>query len=341
MTESISDAVSHLETLLQDLDHYSQDASLNAVTSIVSRIMADIKFIRDEYDMRIIAEHVLDFPAFQDLSECLGCISRHPESENRDLLYIQLSILFHFGLSTPNVFRRLVRDDWIPVLKDILLLPDLDVKVSHVTVLLFDHLCQVHEMSLHELDIIDTQLLNYLCELVESSRNDNESFNYAVIRLLITLNGQLMKMRGSVATHDRFLRVLEQRLNHSKTLTENLIFVFNRADTPELQLSITILLIGIFQYTPTRNLFYTNDLTVILDVGIREIQRVHDQNEELLHALVKLLPLVVVSGASSASHKQVVNVLNKLNESAFTKLPTKRLIQRVVAELSLYDGHDP
>ncbi|OAJ38631.1 hypothetical protein BDEG_22541 [Batrachochytrium dendrobatidis JEL423] len=319
MTESISDAVSHLETLLQDLDHYSQDASLNAVTSIVSRIMADIKFIRDEYDMRIIAEHVLDFPAFQDLSECLGCISRHPESENRDLLYIQLSILFHFGLSTPNVFRRLVRDDWIPVLKDILLLPDLgtvsfytdtivianqaanlfsiDVKVSHVTVLLFDHLCQVHEMSLHELDIIDTQLLNYLCELVESSRNDNESFNYAVIRLL--------------------------------------------ANTPELQLSITILLIGIFQYTPTRNLFYTNDLTVILDVGIREIQRVHDQNEELLHAFVKLLPLVVVSGASSASHKQVVNVLNKLNESAFTKLPTKRLIQRVVAELSLYDGHDP
>ncbi|KAJ1344744.1 hypothetical protein BSLG_000267 [Batrachochytrium salamandrivorans] len=284
----------HLDALLQDLDQLCKTTSNDTIAAIIDRINADLHFVRHEDDMRIIVEHILDSPVFQDVGKCLAALA----------------------FSTD-------------------LTQYVEVHISHIAVLLLEKLCLIHEMSLSELDEIDVPLLSHLCEMVESSRDTDETYNYAVIKLLICLNSQLAKKRGFTLTRNRFLDVLALRVNHSKTLTENLIFVFNRANSEELQLSITWLLISIFENEPTRYLFYTNDLTVILDIAMREIQRVHDDNEELQHALVSLLPLVANSGALEASRKQVYNILTLLKESKFVKPSTRRLAQRVLVGFSV------
>ncbi|KAJ1344746.1 hypothetical protein BSLG_000269 [Batrachochytrium salamandrivorans] len=347
----------HLDALLQDLDQLCKTTSNDTIAAIIDRINADLHFVRHEDDMRIIVEHILDSPVFQDVGKCLAALAFSTDlTQDRGLMYIRISVLFHFGTRLPNVFRRLAQNDWMSFLKEVLLLPDLgevldpidvicnqnyadlgyvEVHISHIAVLLLEKLCLIHEMSLSELDEIDVPLLSHLCEMVESSRDTDETYNYAVIKLLICLNSQLAKKRGFTLTRNRFLDVLALRVNHSKTLTENLIFVFNRANSEELQLSITWLLISIFENEPTRYLFYTNDLTVILDIAMREIQRVHDDNEELQHALVSLLPLVANSGALEASRKQVYDILTLLKESKFVKPSTRRLAQRVLVGFSV------
>ncbi|KAH6581318.1 hypothetical protein BASA61_009133 [Batrachochytrium salamandrivorans] len=336
MSTSNSSAMIHLDALLQDLDQLCKTTSNDTIAAIIDRINADLHFVRHEDDMRIIVEHILDSPVFQDVGKCLAALAFSTDlTQDRGLMYIRISVLFHFGTRLPNVFRRLAQNDWMSFLKEVLLLPDLEVHISHIAVLLLEKLCLIHEMSLSELDEIDVPLLSHLCEMVESSRDTDETYNYAVIKLLICLNSQLAKKRGFTLTRNRFLDVLALRVNHSKTLTENLIFVFNRANSEELQLSITWLLISIFENEPTRYLFYTNDLTVILDIAMREIQRVHDDNEELQHALVSLLPLVANSGALEASRKQVYNILTLLKESKFVKPSTRRLAQRVLVGFSV------
>ncbi|KAH6574196.1 hypothetical protein BASA60_005647 [Batrachochytrium salamandrivorans] len=336
MSTSNSSAMIHLDALLQDLDQLCKTTSNDTIAAIIDRINADLHFVRHEDDMRIIVEHILDSPVFQDVGKCLAALAFSTDlTQDRGLMYIRISVLFHFGTRLPNVFRRLAQNDWMSFLKKVLLLPDLEVHISHIAVLLLEKLCLIHEMSLSELDEIDVPLLSHLCEMVESSRDTDETYNYAVIKLLICLNSQLAKKRGFTLTRNRFLDVLALRVNHSKTLTENLIFVFNRANSEELQLSITWLLISIFENEPTRYLFYTNDLTVILDIAMREIQRVHDDNEELQHALVSLLPLVANSGALEASRKQVYNILTLLKESKFVKPSTRRLAQRVLVGFSV------
>ena len=94
-----------------------------------------------------------------------------------------------------------------------------------------------------------------------------------------------------------------RRLHDSKTFGENLIFMLNRAgvttfsfkrysfpmflwpdDTPEdqaLQLLILKMLYLLFTTPGTQEYFYTNDLRVLVDVFVRELNNLSDENESV------------------------------------------------------------
>ncbi|KAL2918103.1 hypothetical protein HK105_202517 [Polyrhizophydium stewartii] len=333
MPPSTSSAVEHLEALLQDVEAFRSLDGADTARLIVERIVRDVPYVRDDEDMRIIAEHVLDFAVFEDMSEALAFLAQAAADEDKPTLLVRMSLLLHFGLATPNVFRRLAQDDWIPLLRDVVLRVD-DDKVLHIAVILFEQLCQVYEMSLSELDLIDSALIERLLDLVEASRDLDESYNYALLKLLICFNDQLLKKRGSLSMRNKLVQILAKRANNCKTFSENLIFIFNRADKPELQLSIVHLLTCIFQFPDTQYLFYTNDLTVIIDIAVRETQRVSDADEQLQHALLILMQLVVGAGASDRSAAQVKALLSWLSASPLSKGSTKRLAARILTEIN-------
>lgn len=84
---------------------------------------------------------------------------------------------------------------------------------------------------------------------------------------------------------NRVLRVLMLRASTSPTFGENLIFMLNRANrTAEdlcMQLLVLKLLYLLFTTKGMAEYFYTNDLCVLVDVFLREIGDIDEENESV------------------------------------------------------------
>lgn len=79
------------------------------------------------------------------------------------------------------------------------------------------------------LDAITINKLDFLLDLVESTRLDTEeSFNYDIIRLLLVFNEQFMMAQNRP---NLLVEALINRLGSTTTFGENMIFMLNRSGT--------------------------------------------------------------------------------------------------------------
>ncbi|KAI0329754.1 hypothetical protein GY45DRAFT_1279051 [Cubamyces sp. BRFM 1775] len=237
----------------------------------------------------------------------------------------------------------------------------IEAKLRSLSVKLLYEVCRIQKMSLQDLKLFDDSFIDYLFDLVEQTRNvQDETFNYSVIKLIVALNEQFMvaclqphtpntqpgfaqqqdSSRRPEATN-RVLRVLMSRAGSSPTFGENLIFMLNRADrTPEdlcMQLLILKLLYLLFTTKGMSEFFYTNDLCVLVDVFLREIGDIDEDNESLRHTYLRVLhPLLTKTQLRDMPYKrpQIVRTLESLieNESIRDVDPTtKRLVTRCLS----------
>ncbi|KAI8996664.1 hypothetical protein BD414DRAFT_478703 [Trametes punicea] len=237
----------------------------------------------------------------------------------------------------------------------------IEAKLRVLSVKLLYEVCRVQKMSLQDLKIFDDSFIAYLFDLVEQTRDvQDETFNYSVIKLIVALNEQFMV--ASLQPHtpnthsgfvkqqadprqpevtNRVLRVLMSRAWSSPTFGENLIFMLNRADrTSEdlcMQLLILKLLYLLFTTKGMTEYFYTNDLCVLVDVFLREIGNIDEDNESLRHTYLRVLhPLLTKTQLRNMPYKrpQIVRTLESLieNESIRDVDPTtKRLVERCLS----------
>jgi len=124
----------------------------------------------------------------------------------------------------------------------------IEAKLRSLGVRLLYEVCRVQKLAMQDLRIFDDSFIDYLFDLVEQTRNmQDETFNYSVIKLIVSLNEQFMvaSLNNNVAglpppeqpkdhtqpfeSKNRVLRVLMRRLGSSKTFGENMIFMLNRA----------------------------------------------------------------------------------------------------------------
>lgn len=135
------------------------------------------------------------------------------------------------------------------------------------------------------------------------------------------------------------LIILVQRLHTCPTFGENIIFMLNRtsSSTPEgvsLQLLILKLLYLLFTTPATSHYFYTNDLRVLVDVFIREISDLGDENDSLRHTYLRVLhPLLTNTQLKEVPYKsaQVLRLLEALVGGGGYRdvsQTTKRLVER-------------
>ncbi|KAL7284811.1 hypothetical protein ACG7TL_002121 [Trametes sanguinea] len=237
----------------------------------------------------------------------------------------------------------------------------IEAKLRSLSVKLLYEVCRVQKMSLQDLRIFDDSFIDYLFDLVEQTRDvQDETFNYSVIKLIVALNEQFMV--ASLQPHtpnahtgfahqqeesrkpensNRVLRVLMSRAASSPTFGENLIFMLNRADrTAEdlcMQLLILKLLYLLFTTKGMSEFFYTNDLCVLVDVFLREIGDIDEDNESLRHTYLRVLhPLLTKTQLRNMPYKrpQIVRTLESLieNENIRDVDPTtKRLVERCLS----------
>ncbi|TFK85914.1 hypothetical protein K466DRAFT_600765 [Polyporus arcularius HHB13444] len=238
----------------------------------------------------------------------------------------------------------------------------IEAKLRSLSVKLLYEVCRVQKMTLLDLRLFDDGFIDYLFDLVEQTRDmQDESFNYSVIKLIVALNEQFMvaslhpntpqpsaigfaqqqvDARTPESTN-RVLRVLKSRAGSSPTFGENLIFMLNRANrTPEdlcMQLLVLKLLYLLFTTKGMAEFFYTNDLCVLVDVFLREICDIDEDNESLRHTYLRVLhPLLTKTQLRNMPYKrpQIVQTLESLieNESIRDVDPTtKRLVARCMS----------
>ncbi|KAH9941272.1 uncharacterized protein BXZ73DRAFT_88419 [Epithele typhae] len=249
----------------------------------------------------------------------------------------------------------------------------IEAKLRSLSVRLLYEVCRVQKMSCKTfvpwLGMFDDAFMDHLFDLVEQTRDMDEThsrcrmvpFRFRVTCHQVALNEQFMV--ASLQPHtpqphvngfaqqqesskrpestNRVLRILMSRASSSPTFGENLIFMLNRADrSPEdqcMQLLVLKLLYLLFTTKGMSEFFYTNDLCVLVDVFLREIGDIDEENESLRHTYLRVLhPLLTKTQLRGMPYKrpQIVRLLECLieNESIRDVDPTtKRLVSRCMS----------
>ncbi|OAV91210.1 hypothetical protein PTTG_04722 [Puccinia triticina 1-1 BBBD Race 1] len=223
-------------------------------------------------------------------------------------------------------------------------------------------LCRVQKLEYETLSLFSEQLIDNLFQLVELTRDqEDETFNYNLIKLIIALNEQFMlaglhhesqKPIDNPPRHHRrrshhasdgesniIIRTMKHRLDESKTFGENLIFILNRASHSSSEgLCVSLLILKIlyllFTTPGTHEYFYTNDLCVLVDIFIRELSDLPDESNDLRHTYLRVLhPLLTHTQLRSHPYKreEIRHVL--LSHTKYAHLhdvnpTTRRLVER-------------
>ncbi|KXN89720.1 Protein dip1 [Leucoagaricus sp. SymC.cos] len=320
---------------------------------------------------------LLDSELFEFHSERMCEIIVDDTQSNTDphSQFICYNILFWYGKRKPDLFRSQKRwQPLLPLLMDHAMVdidPDIEdtytgtvgtsagvpsipvpieAKLRTVAVKLLYEVCRMHNFSLQDLRVFDDDFIDHLFDLVEHTRNmQDDTFNYSVIKLIVSLNEQFMVASLSTSStqpadiqspekKNRVLRVLMRRLGFSKTFGENMIFMLNRAKRTQedlcMQLLILKILYLIFTTKGTSEYFYTNDLCVLVDVFLRELVDLDEENESLRHNYLRVLhPLLTKTQLRDYPYKrpQVLYTLESLvgrSNIRDVNPTTKRLVER-------------
>ncbi|KAF9329380.1 hypothetical protein BG006_007542, partial [Podila minutissima] len=253
-------------------------------------------------DLAQCCYRLLDSEAFQQntLAVTNSIIDRAIHSPVDQDMWVTYHILLYAGKEFPKVYNWMLRSEFFAKLK---------------------------YQILQQEALLDEPFLHYLLDLVERTRGDaDENLNYGAIKLLLTFNEQFMLNMSNRANYtpsgakstysgNPLLTVLTDRPGASCTFGENLIFIMNRAEETALQMLILKLLYLLFTSPTLYEFFYTNDLHVLVDVVIRELWNLPEEEESLRHAYLRVMgPLLTNTQLKRATYKraEIVRVLREL-----------------------------
>ncbi|KAI9464087.1 hypothetical protein BJY52DRAFT_886198 [Lactarius psammicola] len=371
---------------LEDILKIPGIASLSLLDATLKRSIAFNASYHEQYlQSPLQLEHacnlIFDSELFAFHSERMCEILTDEAAVNTDphAQFILFSILLLYGRRNPSFLRSYKRwQPLFPLLMDHVLVdidPDIEdtfsgststsgpstgwkglvipieARLRSLSVRLLYEVCRSSKLSIAELKVFDDSFLDKLFDLVEQTRSmHDETFNYSVIKLIISLNEQFMvaelaKPQNDITnvtnSQNRVLHVLIRRHGTSQTFGENLIFMLNRAGrTPEdlvMQLLVLKMLYILFNTKGLSEYFYTNDLCVLVDVFLREIVDLDEESESLRHTYLRVLhPLLTKTQLRSLPYKRphIVRALESLvghQEIREVNSTTKRLVDRCLS----------
>ncbi|KAH7044207.1 hypothetical protein BKA57DRAFT_507576 [Linnemannia elongata] len=282
----------------------------------------------------LLVQHQDDFldNSGQDLANCCYRLFDSEMFQNNTLSIVSaildraIEILLHAGKENQQVNHWILKSEFLAKLKYQILEMDGE-RLQPLAVDLLFEICRVQSLKPRDLALVDEDLLHYLLDLVERTRTDaDEGLNYGVIKLLLTFNEQFMLHMAACRAARQYtpsnplLSALSDRPGASCTFGENLIFMLNRAEESALQMLILKLLYLLFTspHQTLNDFFYTNDLHVLVDVVIRELWNLPEEEEPLRHAYLRVMgPLLANTGLKReqpAMYKraEIIRVLSEL-----------------------------
>ncbi|KAF9788112.1 hypothetical protein BJ322DRAFT_606215 [Thelephora terrestris] len=371
---------------LEDILHLPSDPTLSRLDSTLKRFVSFCASYHEQYlQTSMQLEHACELLlhselfAFHSERMCDNIVDEVQKRTDPHLQLILYNILLFYGRKKTGFLRAHKRwQPLIPLLTDNILVDSdpgtqdarnganasglswprgivipIETRIRILSIRMLYEVCRVQKLSYDDLKIFKNSFIGYLFDLVEQTRDmEDETFNYSVIKLIVSLNEQFMVALLSANTpskdkpgteektghENRVVSVLMRRLGSSRTFGENLIFMLNRAGrSPEdlcMQLLVLKLLYILFTTQGTSEYFYTNDLRVLVDVFLREVLDLDEDSESLRHTYLRVLhPLLTRTQLRSTPYKrsQIKLALESLvgNSTIRDINPTtKRLVER-------------
>ncbi|EIM23034.1 hypothetical protein WALSEDRAFT_53811 [Wallemia mellicola CBS 633.66] len=249
-------------------------------------------------------------------------------------LFVAYELLLRYGQSSDKFFKdctswRKLLPYWLDVIRNVqdgyfgedddgTGIAPIEIRLRYTVICLLYEISRAQKLSDEDLATFNSSFLDHLFDLVELTRDEaDECFNYTIIKLLTSLNEQYMirnldsnsvRSQHLQISNNLVLNVLTRRLGTSKTFGENLIFILNRASDCREDICVKLLVLKIlfllFTTVGTENYFYTNDLKVLVDVFIRELADLPDEQEGLRHTYLRVLyPLLNKTVIKDADYK--------------------------------------
>ncbi|KAF9187251.1 hypothetical protein BGZ51_001448 [Haplosporangium sp. Z 767] len=305
--------------------------------------------------------------AGQDLEQCCYClfdsdvfhqnmeiitrsiIDRAIQSPEEKDMWITYHVLLYAGKEIPKVLPWMLKSEFFAKLKYQILKQE-GTRIQLLAVRLMYEMCRVQTLKECDLALVDKAFLHYLLDLVERTRTDEaECLNYNTIQLLLVFNEQFMLHMSSQPSYTQadagldykgnpLLEVLIHRIGTTCTFGGNLIFILNRADETALQMLVLKLLYLLFTSPSLYEFFYTNDLHVLVDVVIRELRDLPEEEESLRHAYLRVMgPLLTNTQLRKATYKraEIVRLLRELGGGDLDSTLRKQLQEQQIREQML------
>ncbi|KAK9764407.1 pre-rRNA processing [Basidiobolus ranarum] len=315
-----------LDSILnQDLAHSDIVIALEAYLNIVER---NIDFVIRAEALMTICCALVESSLFEKSKQAaIEYIIDEALMSTRDL-NILYTILYFSGQVYPFALDTMLECHMISKLTQGILTKESKNHRLFSEISLLSELCHLSKLSTSDTKLLDETLINKLLNIVEETQCGDESLNCATIQLILAINGQFM--RHPQVNENTVIKVLGNRFETSKSFGENLLFMMNRGTELTIQLLILKLLYALFTNTSTYDYFYTNDLRVLVDVIIRELYNLPEEDGELRRAYLEVLPPLICN-------TQYPEILHKSQQIAclLEELTTEQAHKNITKEVQL------
>jgi hypothetical protein len=179
----------------------------------------------------------------------------------------------------------------------------IDGRLELPAVQLLGLICSKSTLNSIDRSYLDKKLVDCLFDMVEFLRGKDDILEEHLIQLILVIHNQFtlllprknnILIASSVYSPTIVLSALEAKHSTAKTFGEALIFFLNRSKDTLVQSATLKFISDIFNYRPTSNYFYTNDLYVLVDIIIRQLNDLCSNLDQVkldyLNCLYSLLP---------------------------------------------------
>lgn len=197
------------------------------------------------------------------------------------------------------------------------------LRLRRVLLELTFEMCKIQRIQPDDLAQISDRFIDSLLRtVVNADRDDTSLYDASVMKVLLSLNEQYMIAAYDEDTEDnhifssKVLDLISLDIDGYVEFGAKLVLLLNRAIDTCLQIMGLKLLYLFFTNEPTYEYFYTNDLLVLIDVFIRELHDLPNDEETLINTYLRVLhPMMINSQIRHEPYKaaSLTDVLEMLS----------------------------
>jgi hypothetical protein len=164
----------------------------------------------------------------------------------------------------------------LELVQDMLMNQENFEKLSELAVMLVMLFSAGHKMPIGHFDTMKHDFVLFMLNLIENPLDDDQTefLSDVMINLLLAFNLQFDNF-----TENTILETMHQ-IKTSKSFTEKILLLINRDESDPVFVlkhtkppvnSVLKILVDLFSIPETANLFYTNDIKVLIDILVRQL----------------------------------------------------------------------
>lgn len=269
----------------------------------LSKLLSLLNIDLLEMNMKFIIAYILLWESKQNLNSLEVMLEFQGFNVFYNTLYTQFAYLNRYGEDKHISQEKLVNVDlaeWNDIGNKII------DEMKQICIVLMDILFQIFKYckcSVSNVQIVDDFFVYFLMSSIRSDTMD-DLFNNAQFKVILALNEQYMIFTKDYEIENKIFKYLSYESKTTR-FVELLLLKFNRVQDSSLQIMMCKILYIILTSKDgnlAMNFFYLNDLNVFVDVLIRELQNISENEEVLRNYFLRLLIPLLNNTELSKTH---------------------------------------